>query len=401
MNKKTISKRKILLAAVFCMTFSMNTVKADIIENDKYVKIIDESYRNITDQQNLLNYGSKWGNNTHNSSGWIFDIENTDFIDNVQVGTNSGEGFLIKGCSTPFVLKNVNILNNKTSSSKNYPIIDIWKGAANEVSDGEAPNHDAIITFINSEVSGNDNYVFVQKNAVANIIAQSDGTTGGTTKFSDNGKNGTFKALSSSNTATINFNADSTSKIIVNDSVVDTNGKTTVNVNKSGLSYQGLGYNTEREVYEPQTYAISETGGEYNFNDTLGVGTLNVYNGAEVNFGSYEHQNNGSPVVTYGNLNLRNFTNDENGGILNFVNNHADTNVLGNVNLGSDIHVNLDFLISADNMSATGDTFSANATNAEIITNDVSAFLPVLFMYNQNTQRSIFCQNTYKIRASC
>lgn len=138
----------------------------------------------------------------------------------------------------------------------------------------------------------------------------------------------------------------------------------TVNINKSGLSYQGLGYNTERGVYEPQTYAISETGGKYNFNDTIGVGALKVYNGAEINFGSYEHQNNSSTVMTYGNLNLRNFTNDENGGVLNFANDHADANVLGNVNLGSDIHVNLDLFISNDNTSATGDTFSANVNSA-------------------------------------
>ena len=357
---------RILLSAILCAEFITNVANAEIItDNVNHFAIIkNTTYQNITNEQNILNYGSKWGENVHNSSGWIVDIENTDFIDNTQIGTNNAEGFIIKGCSTPFVLKNVNILNNKTTSSKNYPIIDIWKGAADEVADGDAPNHDAIITFINSEVSGNDNHVFVQKNAVANIIAQSAGTTGGTTKFSDNGKNGTFKALSSSNTAVINFNADSTSKIIVNDSVVDTDGRTSVNINKSDLSYTGLEYNSETEEYVPQTFAITETGGEYNFNDTLGVGTLNVYNGAKIDFGSYEHLNNGSPVTTYGNLNLRNFTNDANSGTLNFINDHADANTLGNVMLGSDIHVNLDLLLSADNTSATGDTFSANVNNA-------------------------------------
>ena len=364
MSKRKIFDKKIVLAAILCAGFSVNIAHSEPIVEGKYVEYSNETYDGVTDQQNLLNYGSKWGNNTHNSSGWMVDIENTIFQNNVQTGTNSGEGFIIKGCSTPFVLNNVKILNNTTTVSRNYPIIDIWKGAASEVADGEAPNYDAIITFINSEVSGNDNYVFVQKNAVANIIAQSDGTTGGTTKFSDNGKNGTFKALSSSNTATINFNADSTSKIIVNDSVVDTDGKTIVNINKSGLSYQGLEHNSETDKLQPKTYDILETGGEYNFNDTIGVGTLNIHNGAEVKFGSYEHPNNNNPVTTYGNLNLRNFTNDENGGILNFVNNHADANALGNVTFGSDIHVNVDLLLSADNTSATGDTFSANVNSA-------------------------------------
>lgn len=312
----------------------------------------------------MLNYGSKWGVDTHNSSGWRLDIENTNFINNVQVGTDSGQGYLIKGCSTPVVLRNVKILNNKTTPSQNYPIIDIWKGAANEVADGEAPNYDAIITFINSEVSGNDANIFVQKNAVANIIAQSNGSTGGEIKFSDNGKNGTFKVLSSSNTAVFNFNADSSSKITINDSVVDTDGKTTININKSDLTYQGLGYNSESGEYEPRTFDITEKGGEYNFNDTIGGGTLKVYNGAKINFGSYEHPNNGTPVTTYGKLNVRNFTNDTNGGVLNFVNNHADANALGNVNLGSNVHVNLDLLLSADNKSATGDTFSANVNSA-------------------------------------
>jgi hypothetical protein len=100
----------------------------------------------------LINYGSKWGANQHNSSGWIVDIEKTVFENNIQRGNDNGS--LIKDCSSPFVLNKVRILNNVSSGS--YPIIDVWKGSAGEVSDGDAPNHDAILTIINSDITGND-----------------------------------------------------------------------------------------------------------------------------------------------------------------------------------------------------------------------------------------------------
>lgn len=94
------------------------------------------------------------------------------------------------------------------------------------------------------------------------------------------------------------------------------------------------------------------------------AGTLNVYNDANIKFGSYEHPNGDNPVTTYGSLNVQNFTNDTNGGTLDFRNNHADDNNLGNVKLGSDIKVNIDF-ISSDLTTATGDTFTSNV-NADL-----------------------------------
>ena len=367
MSKSRILNKKFLFAAVLCLACTTGIANAD---EDRNVKIINENYQSITNKQNILNYGSKWGADTHDSSGWILDIENTVFKNNTQSGKDNG--LIIKGCSTPIVLKNVKILNNK--STGNSPIIDVWKGAANEVSDGDAPNHDSIITIINSEISGNNNEMFLQKNAVGNIIAQN----GGTVEFSDNGKNNTFRIMSNASGAIVNFNADSDSKVIINDILQDSDNKTFININKSGLSYQGLIKNSETSKYEPHTYEITETGGEYNFNALLKAGTLNVYNDANIKFGSYEHPNGDNPVTTYGSLNVQNFTNDTNGGTLDFRNNNADSNSLGNVKLGSDIKVNIDF-ISSDLTTATGDTFTSNvnaASNGKIYIDKINLNLP-------------------------
>lgn len=349
--------KKILFAAMLCVAFMAGKANAEIItdEENRNVVIKNSIYQNITNEQNILNYGSKWGSESsrHNSSGWIVDIENTDFINNTQSTNDSG--FIIKNCSSSFVLSNVKMQGN--TSKGNSPIIDVWKGAADEVADGGAPNYNAVITFINSEVTGNNNYIFLQKNAIANVIAQNSETT----LFSDNGKNGTFKVISGTNGAAVNFNADSSSVITVNDSIVDTDGRTSININKSGLTYTGL--QQDGSGYVAHDYDITETGGTYNFNDTIGVGTLNIYNGAKVKFGSYEHQNGGNPVTTYGSLNVRNFTNDGYGGTLDFINNHADANNFGNLSLNSNLHADLDFLISDDGTVISGDTFSANVSS--------------------------------------
>ena len=72
------------------------------------------------------------------------------------------------------------------------------------------------------------------------------------------------------------------------------------------------------------------------------------------------------------------FTNDTNGGTLDFRNNNADSNNLGNVKLGSDIKVNIDF-ISSDLTTATGDTFTSNvnaASNGKIYIDKINLNLP-------------------------
>lgn len=60
MGKKIFNK-KILFATVLCSAFSMNIANGSIIEDGKYVKYINHTFNGITNQQNLINYGSKWG----------------------------------------------------------------------------------------------------------------------------------------------------------------------------------------------------------------------------------------------------------------------------------------------------------------------------------------------------
>lgn len=42
-SKNIISNKKILLAAILCVGFSANATNAEIITNDKYIKIINDT----------------------------------------------------------------------------------------------------------------------------------------------------------------------------------------------------------------------------------------------------------------------------------------------------------------------------------------------------------------------
>ena len=146
-----------------------NFACAEQIITDHNVMILyDPSFQNISNKQNLLNYGSKYGNDGHDSSGWIVDIENTDFLNNTQSGNDNGS--LIKDCSSSFVLNNSLIQGNTATGTS--PIINAWKGIAQDVSDGLAPNYDGVITFIDSSIKDNKGYMLFQLDAIGNVVAQ-------------------------------------------------------------------------------------------------------------------------------------------------------------------------------------------------------------------------------------
>lgn len=57
MSKSRILNRKFLFAAVLCLACTTGIAGADEIINGKNVKIYDEVYENLN-EQNIINYGS-------------------------------------------------------------------------------------------------------------------------------------------------------------------------------------------------------------------------------------------------------------------------------------------------------------------------------------------------------
>ena len=62
-SEYNIFNRKILLATILSVVFFAGTANAEIItdEDNHPVVIKDAVYQYITNEQNILNYGSKWG----------------------------------------------------------------------------------------------------------------------------------------------------------------------------------------------------------------------------------------------------------------------------------------------------------------------------------------------------
>jgi len=60
MSQNKILNKKILFAAVLCLAYTTGIANAVEITNGKNVKIYDEVYENLN-EQNIINYGSKWG----------------------------------------------------------------------------------------------------------------------------------------------------------------------------------------------------------------------------------------------------------------------------------------------------------------------------------------------------
>ena len=95
-------------------------------------------------------------------------------------------------------------------------------------------------------------------------------------------------------------------------------------------------------------------GGTYTFNNTVSGNTVNLYNGASVVLGT---QVQGDSNTSYGLLTVAGLTNDVNGGNINSLNSHIESNTLGAVTLGS----NMTLQIDADLANLTADNFSGTS----------------------------------------
>ena len=149
--------------------------------------------------------------------------------------------------------------------------------------------------------------------------------------------------------------------------------------NRSGLSLsansgKSITFNGSVQIKGP-TFDVNADnadnikGGSYNFNNTVEAANMSVYNGAEINLGSY---NQSDGTTSYGVLNLagKTFTNDTNGGLIDTTNNHFDEQNFGSTTLNSDLNFNFDMNLA----SLETDTITANYSNGsgKIILSDVN-----------------------------
>ena len=138
--------------------------------------------------------------------------------------------------------------------------------------------------------------------------------------------------------------------------------------NRSGLSLsansgKSITFNGSVQIKGP-TFDVNADnadnikGGSYNFNNTVEAENMSVYNGAEINLGSF---NQADSSTSYGVLSLSNFSNDTNGGTINVQNNHIDEQNFGNLTLNSDI----DLYINSDLANGVSDTFTATSLTGD------------------------------------
>ena len=329
----------------------------------------------------------------------------TDSVFQNNVAQNGDGGAILLSGGANVVVKNSDFVGNSAYN---------WGGAI--YLNGTSSK----LTLIDSDFSGNNvdrqvnpiargAGIRLQPNDTVNIIADSKNV-----EFKNNYTGGNYSDIYSF--GTINLNAAS-GKNITFGGALQTSG--TINIGKSDLTYTTL-----NDDYTTSDVNITQTGGTYNFGDSISGSNLafNLYNGAKVNLGTaingvyidelslrganglatkqssllstLDNQENGLPqavafamtavsngtgtmadlvsaaqnagmAVNYGALNVGSggLTNDANGGVINAVNNYLNGMNLGNVTLGSDLHFLLDgsTKVAAGNTTGMGDVLNGTS----------------------------------------
>lgn len=123
-------------------------------------------------------------------------------------------------------------------------------------------------------------------------------------------------------------------------------------------------------------------GGVYNFNNSVSAKNLNIFNGANVKFGSAAQADG---TTSYGSLNTQNFTNDTNGGTLDFLNSHIESNTLGNANLNGILNTKID----VDFTNAQSDSFKITGGDGGTINIGAIHFIDENISTNVENEKTI------------
>ena len=190
-------------------------------------------------------------------------------------------------------------------------------------------------TFTNNEATTAGGAIYNAVGATTNLISLNDNTS-----FTGNTANSLANDLF--NAGIVNINANGGQNITFNGSITGNNGNIYIN---NDYTYTTVYENGD--TLEIDTDNDAPTGGNYIFNNTVSGNTVTLNNGATVTLGK-----NGT---NYGTLDLVGLKNDDNGGLINAQNQAYQDNKLGEVNLNSDIKINIDTDFS--NSILKSDTF--------------------------------------------
>lgn len=287
-------------------TNSGGAIRTNVASTSKAVSTI-----NVNDS--LFRYNtSRQGGAIQNGTDSLFTVNNTTFDKNYSTNrdnsTKEGGGGAIYNDGNLVVIDS-EFTNNATTYNGGAIYSSVYK---NPLSTVKIYAKDKDVLFVNN------------KSNATNISY----TIGGDYVV----EGGDYNDFYGTNKSSLSLNANTGKSIIFNGSVVE-NGQV-FNINAD---------NDDNIL-----------GGTYNFNNTVTANNMQIFNGANIKLGSHKQENN---TTTYGTLDLQNFSNDTNGGIIDSQNNAVQTMNLGNVILNSDLSWLLDAQLAGGN-----ETISDNLT---------------------------------------
>ena len=201
--------------------------------------------------------------------------------------------------------------------------------------------------------------IYQQNGATIGIIADTSSVKIMGNTDANGTANAIYQNLTTDSDNVINLNAANGQSIVINDAIngiktlTDSANTNQININK-GVSYTDM--LTAEMVDLP-------TGGNYEINNIVAQNSVSLFNGATLKLG----MNIQAGTMYYGKLDLSNpsgyecgfgFSNDENGGTLDTINEHIDEQILGETTLNSVLGISVD--VDAENLVA--DAFNLTAT---------------------------------------
>lgn len=324
-------------------------------------------------------YGGAIGNYSVGGDAIIDSIKG-DFISNYVFAENEiyllgggGIGNVVRGTTGKAEIKSIegNFVGNHVENADGGAIINVGYGGINTVANigkitgdfinNNAPNakggaiynyayeSKAIIDAISGNFIGNS---AMKGGAIANVGYSDDAIIGLEASdrdivFYNNTANGYNDILNQD--ATVNLNASSGRSINFGGTIDGMNGILNIN---NGSTVQG---------------------GDYIFNNQIREQNVKLFNNASVKLGTIKQADG---TTTHGVLDIASLTNDENGGIINAINNVTTDNKVGKIELSSPVSFAIDYDLEVDGKADTIATTTASSGVIKISDINLLSFYP-------------------------
>lgn len=360
--------------------------------------------------------------NNKNASGAIYNFGQDAVIDSIEAdfvgntNANTGAAILSEGNARISEIKNSHFFANSTRNSGGAIRTNVKSGlnTGSEISiynslfrynssrqGGAIQNGTSSTTNINNTVFDknysynadsstkeggggaiyNDGNLYITDSAFLNNATTYDGGAIYSSRYIDNAPDSSVNIFAKNDNVLFSNNKSKVTSVSYSESagysVTGGQYNDFYGTNRSGLSLsansgKSITFNGSVQIKGP-TFDVNADnadnikGGSYNFNNTVEAENMSVYNGAEINLGSF---NQADSSTSYGVLAVSNFSNDTNGGLIDTTNNHFDEQNFGSTTLNSDLNFNFDMNLA----SLETDTITANYSNGsgKIILSDVN-----------------------------